>query len=268
MCDGGGSIPGRAGDRAVRVALFATCLVDLFRPTVGFAAAKLLQDAGCTVEVPTQTCCGQPAYNGGARALAQDIARQTIVAVEGYDYVVVPSGSCAGMIRRQYPLLLDGDAWHARAVAVAQKTYELTAFLADVLKVERVAGRSAGSAAYHDSCSSLRELGIKAQPRVLLERAGVELRELSAPDVCCGFGGAFCVKYPEISAAMADEKIADIESTGAATVVAADLGCLLHLAGRMKRQGKPIRARHVAELLAGMADGPAIGDRTPKAADR
>jgi L-lactate dehydrogenase complex protein LldE len=251
----------------VRVGLFATCLVDLFRPTVGFAAAKLLQDAGCTVAVPAQTCCGQPAYNSGARTLAQDIARQTIAALEGYDHVVVPSGSCAGMMRRHYPLLLDGDAWHGRAVALARKTHELTAFLADVLKVERVAGRPAGSAAYHDSCSSLRDLGIKAQPRALLQRAGVDVRELAAADVCCGFGGAFCVKYPEISAAMADEKIADIESTGAAMVVAADLGCLLHLAGRMKRQGKPMRARHVAELLAGMTDGPAIGDRTP-AADR
>jgi L-lactate dehydrogenase complex protein LldE len=245
----------------VRVALFATCLVDLFRPTVGFAAAKLLQDAGCAIDVPTQTCCGQPAYNSGARALAQDIARQTIAALEGYDYVVVPSGSCAGMIRRHYPLLLEGDPWHARAGIVAQKTHELTDFLADVLKVSQVAGRFAGAATYHDSCSILRDLGIKGQPRALLQGAGVELREPAAPDVCCGFGGAFCIKYPEISTAMADEKIADVESTGAATLVAADLGCLLHLAGRMKRQGKPIRARHVAELLAGMADGPAIGEK-------
>jgi len=253
----------------VRVALFATCLVDLFRPTVGFAAAKLLADAGCTVEVPVQTCCGQPAYNGGARGLAQGIARQTIAALESFDYVVVPSGSCAGMIKRHYPLLLDGDPWHARAVSVAHKTFELTEFLADVLGAEHVPGRFAGRVTYHDSCSSLRDLGIKAQPRRLLQSVeGLEIRELAASDVCCGFGGAFCVKYPEISAAMADEKIADIESTGAATVVAADLGCLLHLAGRMARQGKPVRARHVAELLAGMTDGPPIGDRTPKAADR
>lgn len=226
----------------MRVALFATCLVDLFRPSVRRAAAKLLTDAGCTVAVARQPCCGQPAYNGGARDLARSIARQAIAALEGFDYVVVPSGSCAGMIRRHYALLLDGDA---RAAALAARTWELSVFLADVLRVKDVPGRFAGRAAYHDSCSSLRDLGVKAQPRRLLQGVrGLTLRELDAPDVCCGFGGAFCVKYPAISGAMADDKIADIAATGAETVIAADLGCLLHLARRSR-----LRALHIAEVL-------------------
>lgn len=227
----------------MKVALLASCLVDLFRPSVRRAAVKLLEDAGCTVTVAAQPCCGQPAYNGGARRLAQDIARQTLAALEGFDHVVVPSGSCAGMIRRHYPLLLEGDA---RAGVLAARTYELTQFLADVLRVKNVSARFDGSAAYHDSCSSLRDLGVKAQPRRLLQHvAGLDLRELAAPDVCCGFGGAFCVKYPAISAAMADEKIADLAAAGANTVIAADLGCLLHL----KRRRPSLRALHVAEVL-------------------
>src|SRR5688572_2633536 len=246
-----------------RVGLFVTCLVDLFRPSVGFAALKLLEDAGCTVEVPDgQTCCGQPAYNSGDRRGAVAIARNVIAALERLDYVVVPSGSCAGMIRKHYAgLFATEPEWRKRAEAVAAKTYELVSFLADVVGVTAVSARFDGSVTYHDSCSGLRELGIRAQPRQLLKTVvGLELRELPDADVCCGFGGTFCVKYPDISNAIVAEKTANIAATGAATLLAGDLGCLMNMAGKLKREGHATKSRHVAEVLAGMSDSPAIGE--------
>jgi L-lactate dehydrogenase complex protein LldE len=252
--------PARTGPR---VGLFVTCLVDLFRPTVGFAALKLLEDAGCRVEVPeAQTCCGQPAYNSGDAANAKAVARGVIAAFEGYDYVVAPSGSCAGMLKKHYPALFSDDPdWRGRAEGLAGKTFELVSFLTDVRGVEKVSARHAGSVTYHDSCSGLRELGIKAQPRRLLGSVeGLELKELPGADVCCGFGGTFCVKYPDISNAIVTEKTADIAATGAETLLAGDLGCLLNMAGKLKREGRATKSRHVAEVLAGMADGPAIGE--------
>jgi len=245
-----------------RVGLFVTCLVDLFRPSVGFAAVKLLEDAGCTVEVPrAQTCCGQPAYNSGDRADAKAIARQVIAAFEPFDHVVVPSGSCAGMIRVHYPrLLADEPAWAARAEALVGKTHELVAFLADVLRVERLDARYDGVATYHDACSGLRELGIKAQPRRLLAQvAGLALKEMAEPETCCGFGGTFCVKYPDISDRMVSDKAADIAAAGADTLLAGDMGCLLNMAGKLARRGAAVRVRHVAEVLAGMTEAPPIG---------
>ena len=246
-----------------RVALFVTCLVDLHRPTVGFAAIKLLEEAGCQVEVPrAQTCCGQPAYNSGDKRTAQAIARQVVEAFSGYDYVVVPSGSCGGMIAHHYPALFDDDPnLLARAEALGGRTYELVQFLTEVMGVDAVAARYDGVATYHDSCSGLRELGIKAQPRALLGSvAGLELREMADPEVCCGFGGTFCVKYPDISTRMVSDKTADIVATGADTLLAGDLGCLLNMAGRLSREGHPVRVRHVAEVLAGVtADVPPIG---------
>ena len=247
----------------LKVGLFVTCLVDLFRPTVGFAAAKLLEDAGCTVEAPrAQTCCGQPAYNSGDRKTAQAIARQVVDLFEGFDYVVAPSGSCAGMLRAHYPALLaDDPAYAARAKALAAKSYELVSFLADVLKQEKVAARFAGKVTYHDSCSGLRELGVKAQPRRLLASVtGLELKELPGAEVCCGFGGTFCIKYPEISDKLVTEKVEQIEATGADTLLAGDLGCLLNMAGKLLRRGGKVKARHVVEVLADMAQGPAIGE--------
>jgi L-lactate dehydrogenase complex protein LldE len=244
------------------VGLFVTCLVDFMRPSIGFAAVKLLEDAGCTVEVPRQACCGQPAFNSGDRATAREIAEQVIAAFEPYDYVVVPSGSCGGQLRVHYPELFHGDPnWHPRAETFAAKTYELVSFLTDVLGVTKVKARYAGTATYHDSCSGLRELGIKAQPRKLL--AGVEglrLAELPDADVCCGFGGTFCVKYPDISNAIVTRKADSIAATGADTLLAGDLGCLMNMAGKLQRAGSRIAVRHVAEVLAGMADGPAIGE--------
>ncbi|MYZ50226.1 (Fe-S)-binding protein [Propylenella binzhouense] len=246
-----------------RVALFVTCLVDFFRPSVGFAAIKLLEEAGCIVVVPAaQTCCGQPAYNSGDRGDAAELARRTIAACEGHDYVVAPSGSCAGMIRKHYPALLADDPdWSGRAAALAARTHELTSFLADVLGVAAVGARFAGTVTYHDSCAGLRELGIRAQPRRLLAGvAGLSLAELPDADICCGFGGTFCVKYPEISNAIVAEKAAKVAATGAGTLLAGDLGCLMNMAGKLQREGSAVKVRHVAEVLAGMADGPAIGE--------
>ena len=246
-----------------RVALFVTCLVDFLRPSVGFAAAKLIEDAGLTVEVPLkQTCCGQPAYNAGDRKNAEALARQTIALFEGYDYVVAPSGSCAGMLREHYPRLLSGDPdWSGRARAFAARCHELVSFLTDVLGRREVSARYEGVVTYHDSCSGLREMNVKSQPRELLSSVeGLTLKELATPEICCGFGGTFCVKYPAISTRLADDKIADILATGADTVLAGDLGCLLNLAGRLKRQGYGVKVRHVAEVLAGMTQAPAIGE--------
>ena len=247
-----------------RVALFVTCLVDLYRPTVGFAAIRLLEDAGCLVEVPpVQTCCGQPAYNAGDRATARDLARQVIDAFGGYDYIVAPSGSCAGMIAHHYPSLFEDDPqYRAKAEALAARTHELVSFLCDVRGVAKVAAHYPNSVTYHDSCSGLRELGIKAQPRALLSSVeGLRLVEMADPEICCGFGGTFCVKYPDISTRMVSDKCRDIAATGAGTLLAGDLGCLLNMAGRLKREGSPVKVRHVAEVLAGMTrDVPPIGE--------
>ncbi|MEI9982714.1 MAG: (Fe-S)-binding protein [Aliidongia sp.] len=247
---------------APRVGLFVTCLVDLMRPSIGFAAVKLLEQSGCTVEVPSaQSCCGQPAYNSGDTADTRDIARTVIDAFEGFDYVVAPSGSCAGMIREHYPALFaDEPALFARAQHLAKRTYELISFLVDIRGMTAVQARYDGVATYHDSCSGLRELGVKAQPRQLLASVeGLKLTELPGAETCCGFGGTFCIKYPEISTRMVDDKSADIVATGADTLLAGDLGCLMNMAGRLARRGDPVRVRHIAEVLAGMTgDAPPI----------
>jgi L-lactate dehydrogenase complex protein LldE len=251
-----------------RVGLLVTCLVDLMRPAVGFAAVKLLEDAGCTVDVPRQSCCGQPAFNSGDRPTARALAEQVIATFEPHDYVVVPSGSCGGQVRVHYPELFHGDPnWHPRAERFAAKTYELISFLTDVLGVSKVSARYAGTATYHDSCSSLREMGVRAQPRRLLTGVeGLTLAELPDADVCCGFGGTFCVKYPDISNAIVSKKAEAVAETGADTLLAGDLGCLMNIAGKLQRNGRRVAVRHVAEVLAGMADGPAIGEPEPKRA--
>jgi L-lactate dehydrogenase complex protein LldE len=247
-----------------RVGLFVTCLVDLFRPVVGFAAVKLIEDAGCTVEIPlAQTCCGQPAYNSGDRRDAKLIAQNTIRAFEGYDYIVAPSGSCAGMLKKHYPGLLKGvERWDERATAFSAKVHELVSFLTDVRGVSDLDARLDGTVTYHDSCSGLRELGIRAQPRALLGQVdGLTFRELPDADVCCGFGGTFCVKYSDISNAIVTKKTEAIEASGADLLLAGDLGCLMNMAGKLKRQGSGVETRHVAEVLAGMTGEPPIGGR-------
>lgn len=246
-----------------RVGLFVTCLADTIRPHLGFAALRLLRAAGCEVEVPrAQTCCGQPAFNSGDTRGGAALARRTIAAFEGYDHVVVPSGSCAGMVRAHYrEALADDPAWLPRAEALAARTHELLSYLVDVRGWRPSGVALAASATYHDSCSGLRELDIFAQPRALLrEVEGLQMRPLTGNDVCCGFGGTFCVKYPSISDAIVKEKAVLVEASGADLLLGGDLGCLMNMAGALHRRGSTVRAFHAAEVLAGMGDGPAIGE--------
>ena len=246
----------------MRVALFVTCLVDLFRPSVGFAAVRLLERVGAEVVVPpAQTCCGQPAYNSGDFETARAIARQVLGAFDGHEHVVVPSGSCAGMLVKHYPeLFRDEPETLARAQDLAARTRELSAFLAEFGGADSIDARFAGKVAMHDSCSARRELGIHAAPRTLLEALGAERVELKDAEVCCGFGGTFCVKYPDISARMVSDKAQAVVGSGAEVLVSGDLGCLMNIAGRLARMDSTVRVYHLAELLAGMSDAPAIGE--------
>ena len=246
-----------------RVGLFATCLVDLYRPSIGFAAVKLLQQAGCQVTVPqAQTCCGQPAFNSGDDKHARQLALQVLDAFEEFDYLIAPSGSCLGTIRCHYPEMFADDArLLPRFEALSAKSHELISFLVDVLGVDAVEANFDHQVTYHDSCSALRELGIKDQPRKLLSSVtGLQLTEMQGTDICCGFGGTFCVKYPEISGRMAADKVAAVAASGADTLLAGDLGCLLNLAGKIRREGKSTRVYHVAEVLANMADCKSVGE--------
>jgi len=238
----------------MRVGLFVTCLVDLVRPRIGFCALRLLEQVGADVVVPeNQTCCGQPGYNSGDLDAAQVLGRKLLEEFRDCEYVVVPSGSCAGMIRHHYPSLFAGQPDAAEFQALAGRTFELTDFLVNVAKLENLSGTFRGSITYHDSCAGLRELGIKHQPRTLLARLpGVELREMTESETCCGFGGTFSVKFGDISGRMADKKCNRIADTGAATVVAGDLGCLLNIEGRLRRRGdRGTQVLHIAEVLAG-----------------
>lgn len=239
----------------MRVGLFVTCLVDLMRPSIGFAALRLLQAAGCEVVVPAgQTCCGQPGYNSGDSAAARALALKLLGEFKDCDYIVAPSGSCAGMIRVHYPALFADDPAVLESVKqLSGRTYELTDFLANVVKIENIPGRYSGTLTYHDSCAGLRELGVQAQPRALLAKMpGVTLAEMQESTTCCGFGGTFSVKFGDISTRMADKKCAHITQTGAAAVVAGDLGCLLNIEGRLRRNGdRQTRVLHIAEVLAG-----------------
>ena len=243
-----------------RVGLFVTCLADLMRPSVGFASARLLEQAGCAVEVPRgQTCCGQPAYNSGARVDAQELALMTIRAFSGCDYVVAPSGSCAAMLKLHYPRLLAGDERLAiEAKAFAERVHELTSFLVNVRGLATVPGRYEGRVSYHDACSGLRELGVRREPRQLLGLvAGLVLTEMAENETCCGFGGLFSVKFPEISNALVEKKRAAIGAAAPDLVVGGDLGCLVNIAGKLRRAGSRAACRHVAEVLAGeLADPP------------
>ena len=245
-----------AGER-MRVGLFVTCLIDMMRPDIGFAALKLLEGAGFEVAVPpAQTCCGQPAYNAGERRIARDLAEKMLREFEQYDYVVVPSGSCAGMVKAHYgDLFRDDPELMARYARLQPRVYELTDFLTGVARVDALPGTFRGRVTYHDSCSGLRELGVKAQPRELLAKLpDVELSEMDACEQCCGFGGTFSVKYGDIAAAIADEKCAQIRATGADAVVLGDLGCMLQIEGRLRRLGDmQTRVLHIAQVLAGDA---------------
>ena len=228
---------------------------------------KLLEDVGCQVFVPeSQTCCGQPAYNSGDNSDTADIARGVIAAFEKFDYVVVPSGSCGGMIKHHYTeVFADDPAWLPRAQALSAKTYELISFLTDIMGVTSIPVAFDGTVTYHDSCSGLREMGIKDQPRTLLKSIdGLTITEGQETETCCGFGGLFCVKYPDISEKMVDAKVDDVIATGADTLLAGDLGCLMNIAGRIQRRGLDIKVRRAAEVLADMSDAPTIGEPLDK----
>jgi L-lactate dehydrogenase complex protein LldE len=243
----------------MRVGLFVTCLVDLMRPNIGFAALELLEAAGCEVFVPTtQTCCGQPGYNSGDRESARALALKVLDEFEACEYVVAPSGSCSGMIRTHYPDLFgDSPVELDRIKRLAARTYELTDFLLTGAKLGRVPGTLRGSVTYHDSCAGLREMGVKAQPRALLAKVdGLTVTEMTDSTVCCGFGGTFSVKFGDISAAMAEKKCEHIQASGTDTVVLGDLGCMLNIEGRLRRRGDTrTRVLHVAEVLAGRDSG-------------
>lgn len=249
-----------AGARRPRVGFFVTCIVDAMRPNIGFASLKLLEEAGCEVDVPTaQTCCGQPAFNSGDDTTTKKLAKQVIEAFEPYDYIVVPSGSCASMIRSHYGALFDDDPdWCDRQRAVSVKTWEILSFLADVMSYTPKASYQ-GTATYHDSCSGLRDLGVHDQPRALLGNVGgLSMVPLEGNNECCGFGGTFCVKYPELSTAIVTDKAAKIKATRADTLLGGDMGCLMNMAGKLSRDGDELRVFHAIEVLAGMAEGPGI----------
>jgi L-lactate dehydrogenase complex protein LldE len=241
----------------MRVALFVTCLVDAVRPEIGFSALKLLEAAGCEVVVPEgQTCCGQPAYNSGDSATARVLAEKVLREFEGFEYVVIPSGSCGGQIKHQYiELFRDHPDLKSRAEDLAARIRELTDFLVNVLHVKSVPSSFAGRITYHDSCSGLREMGVKSQPRALLAMLpGVQVTEMKDCEQCCGFGGTFSVKYGDISGAIVDEKCRNVKASGADAVVLGDLGCILNIEGRLRRTGDATtRVLHVAQVLAGDA---------------
>jgi L-lactate dehydrogenase complex protein LldE len=241
----------------MRVGLFVTCLVDLMRPEIGFSTLKLLEAAGCEVVVPEmQTCCGQPAYSAGDRKAARDLAEKFVDEFEGFDCVVMPSGSCGGTVKTHYQdLFRDDPALLARMERLAPRIFELTDFLHTVAKIDTLpcgANRLPGCVTYHDSCAGLRELGIEAQPRALLRKCGIEITEMKDRRACCGFGGTFAVKYGNISAAIVDEKCENIRAAGADSVVLGDLGCILNIEGRLRRAGDDrTRVLHIAQVLAG-----------------
>lgn len=250
-----------------RVALLVTCLVDLIRPSVGFATVKLLEDAGCEVIVPPQTCCGQPAYNSGDLATSRALALQVMDGLAAADYIVVPSGSCAGMLAKHYPDLFAHDPNLAmRAREFSARTHELVSFLTDIMGVTHVEAQFSGSVTYHDLCAGLREMNVKDQPRKLLAGIkGLSLVEMKDAEVCCGFGGTFAVKYGEISDAIVSEKSRNIDASHADVLLAGDLGCLMNMAGKLSRQGRTTQVRHIAEVLAGMTDTPPIGQSEAEA---
>jgi L-lactate dehydrogenase complex protein LldE len=236
----------------MRVALFITCLGDVFYPEAGEAAVRVLRRLGIEVEFPlAQTCCGQPAFNAGFREHARAVARRNLAIFADYDYVVAPSGSCTAMLRVFYPELFAHDAdLEAQAESLARRTYEFSEFLVRVLKVDNVGAVFPGKVAYHASCHLLRELGVSQEPRQLIDQVqGAERVPMDTEEQCCGFGGTFAVKYPEISDAMLQKKIASLKRAGAHTLVSCDAGCLMHIAGRLHRQGETVRIMHMAELL-------------------
>jgi L-lactate dehydrogenase complex protein LldE len=238
----------------VKVALFATCLVDQLFPNVGVSVVKVLRRAGCEVEFDErQTCCGQPAFNTGYRKEARKFAERFIEIFESSDAeaIVSPSGSCVAMVKHFHELFPDDEGWRERAERIADKTHEFSSFLVNVLKLENLGACFSGRVTWHDACHGLRELGLKSEPRSLLQNIeNAEFVEMQNADACCGFGGTFSVKYPEISVAILDSKIESIEKSDVDVVVSCDASCLMQIGGRLSRQGAKAKTMHIAEILA------------------
>jgi L-lactate dehydrogenase complex protein LldE len=235
----------------LKVSLMITCLGDALFPDVGVATVRLLRRLGVDVDFPkAQTCCGQPFFNSGYHEEARKLARHTIRAFDNGQFIVTPSGSCAAMVKLEYPELFHGDlVWHGRAEDLARRTHELSDFLINVLHKEDVGAHFPGKATYHMACH-LRGLGLLTEPQRLLQKVrGLELVPLERHDECCGFGGSFAVRYPGISGAMVQDKAALIEKTGADALVATDAGCLMNIAGCLRRRGSKVRIMHLAEVL-------------------
>lgn len=234
------------------VTLFIQCLIDHLYPEVGHAMVAIFRKLGISISCPTdQTCCGQPSFNAGYRKEAKKAAKRFIQIFENAETIVCPSGSCVDMIRHHYPHLFSNEPeWLSKAEAVASKTFELTEYLVDVLNVEDLGAEFEGTITYHDSCHLLRNIGVREQPRKLISNIkGAELVEMSQSDKCCGFGGAFSIKYPDISTAMLEDKIKNILLSGADTVVGCDIGCLMNMAGMLSRRDIPVKVKHIAEIL-------------------
>jgi L-lactate dehydrogenase complex protein LldE len=235
----------------LKLSLMITCLGDVIRPDAGKAVVRILRRLGHAVDFPAaQTCCGQPMFNSGYAELAREQAKHTIRVFEGAETVVVPSGSCAAMVKVEYPHLLhDDQAWHARAVALAERTYEFTNFLVNRLKVSDIGAAYSGKVAFHFACH-LRMLGHTTEAETLIRHVrGATLAPIARQDQCCGFGGSFAVRYPHISGNMVDDKMQCILASGADCVVSTDTGCLMNIGGRMHREGKRVEVMHIAELL-------------------
>ncbi len=236
----------------MKVSLFVTCIVDQLRPAIGRATVEVLRRAGCTVDFdPRQTCCGQPAFNAGHRREAALVGARWLELYADADAVVLPSGSCTAMVRHLLELFPRGSAEHDRARSVAAKTHELASFLVRELGIDDVGARFPGRVSWHDACHGLRDLGLREEPRRLIGRVqGAELVEAERADACCGFGGIFSVKYPEISVAIVERKIEELVHLEIDAVVSSDASCLLQIGGRLSRLGVPVRTLHLAELLA------------------
>ncbi|MEH7273962.1 (Fe-S)-binding protein [Neobacillus vireti] len=235
----------------MKVTLFATCLVDMFQGDVGKATVEVLERLGCEIDFPeSQICCGQPSYNSGYVKESKEAMKRMISTFEHAEYVVSPAGSCAYMFK-EYPHIFKGDpVWEPKAKALADKTYEFTEFIVDVLKVEDVGARLEGKATYHTSCHMTRLLGVKQAPMILLQHVqGLEFTELPGKERCCGFGGTFSVKMGNISEQMVEEKVCSVEETGADLLIGADAGCLMNIGGRIGRKGLPVKVMHIAEVL-------------------
>jgi len=246
----------RAATARMRVSLFVTCLVDQLWPSIGTSAVEVLRRVGCAVDFDArQTCCGQPAFNTGYRAEARGLAERFIKLSESVkaDAIVCPSGSCTAMVHH-YESLFEDARWRERAKAVADRTFELSEFLVKRLGVDDVGATFHGRITWHDACHGLRDLGLRREPRQLLTNVnGIELVELPNADACCGFGGTFSVKYPELSVAILDQKVEAIEQSGVDAVVSLDASCLMQIGGRLSRRGSRARAMHLAEILSSTA---------------